>query len=181
MPIKNYEKILLQNNLYLILCKYTRMNALQRSLMPKRRILVVDDELFVRELLLEFFSKEGYEVCAEESGEKAVEKIKSEVFDVALIDLKMPGISGIETLKMIKAISPLTLNIIMTGYPTIESCIDALRSGAYDYVVKPFKLSELKFCVDKALEEHNLKDEINKLRQKIKNLEDELKKYQNHT
>ncbi len=149
--------------------------------MHQRKILVVDDELFVRELLLEFFSKEGYQVCAEESGEKAVEKIKSETFDVALIDLKMPGIDGLETLKRVKAVSPLTLNIIMTGYPTIESCIQALRSGAYDYVVKPFKLAELKFCVAKALEEHNLKDEIQSLRQKIKSLEDELKRYQNQT
>jgi DNA-binding NtrC family response regulator len=144
--------------------------------MSKGKILVVDDELFVRDLLLEFLGREGFEVVAVESGERALETVKVSAFQLALIDLKMPGISGLETLKEIRKISPLTQNIIMTGYPTIESSIEALRSGAYDYVVKPFKLSDLKASIDKASQEYNLKVEIEKLRDRIKNLEEELKR-----
>ncbi|MCK4385582.1 MAG: response regulator [candidate division Zixibacteria bacterium] len=145
--------------------------------MSGEKILVVDDELFVRELLLEFLSKEDYEVVLADSGEKAVELFKSEPAEVALIDLKMPGMDGIKTLKKIKEVDPNTLSIIMTGYPTLESSIEALRCGAYDYVIKPFKLKKLKNSVEKALHEYNLKTEIGKLKNRIRTLEEELKKY----
>lgn len=84
---------------------------------------------------------------------------------------------GIETLKKIKEVDPNTLSIIMTGYPTLESCIEALRCGACDYLIKPFKLNELKNSVEKALHEYKLKTEIGKLKDRIKTLEEELKKY----
>jgi two-component system response regulator AtoC len=145
--------------------------------MPGEKILVIDDELFVRELLFEFLSQEDYEVVLADCGEKAVGVIQSEPVKVALIDLKMPGMDGIETLKKIKEADPNTLSIIMTGYPTLESSIEALRCGAYDYVIKPFKLNELKSSVEKALHESKLKADIEKLKKRIKTLEEELKKY----
>lgn len=138
---------------------------------------MVDDELFVRELLFEFLSKEDYKVVVADCGEKAVELTRSKPAEVALIDLKMPGMNGIETLKKIKEVHPNTSSIIMTGYPTLESSIEALRCGASDYVIKPFKLSELKNSVEKALREHKLKTEIGGLKNRIKTLEEELKKY----
>ena len=144
------------------------------------RILVVDDELFVRELLLEFLSSQGYEVSLADSGEKAVKLLQAQPADVILLDLKMPGIDGIETLKQIKEIDPNALAIIMTGYPTIESSIEALRHGAYDYVVKPFKLNELKFSIEKALQEHRLKVEIGQLKGRIAQLEGELERFTDH-
>jgi two-component system response regulator AtoC len=145
--------------------------------MSQEKILVVDDEVFIRELLFEFLTREDYEVVLADCGEKAVELIKSQPVGVALIDLKMPGIDGIETLKKIKEEDPDTLSIIMTGYPTLESSIEALRSGAYDYVVKPFKLNELKSSLEKALHECKLKKEIGELKNRVKTLEEELKKY----
>ena len=147
--------------------------------MTPERILVVDDELFVRELLLEFLSSQGYEVSLADSGEKAVELMQIEPANVVLVDLKMPGMDGIQTLKEIKKTTPDALGIIMTGYPTIESSIEALRQGAHDYVIKPFKLNDLKSSVEKALGEQKLKVEINQLKGRIKQLEAELETFSN--
>jgi DNA-binding NtrC family response regulator len=144
--------------------------------MSSAKILVVDDELFVRELLLEFLSIQGYEVSLAESGEKAIELIYTQPADVVLLDLKMSGMDGIETLKQIRKTSPHTLAIIMTGYPTIESSIEALRHGACDYVIKPFKLNDLKSSIENALREHELKSEIGELKGRIVELEAELEK-----
>jgi two-component system response regulator HydG len=146
--------------------------------MAREKILVVDDELFVRELLSEFLGKQGFGVFLAESGEKALEVAKSIPVQIALIDLKMPGLDGIQTLKELKKITPEILPIIMTGYPTIESAVEALRSGACDYVIKPFKLNELRSSIDRVLKEHQLKYEIDELKGKIKGLEEELKNYQ---
>lgn len=142
--------------------------------MSTESILVVDDELFVRELLLEFLSSEGYEVTLADSGEKALELMQIQPSSVVLMDLKMPGMDGIQTLKEMRRTAPDTLAIIMTGYPTIESSIEALRQGAHDYVVKPFKLNDLKSSIEKALGEQKLKAEIDQLKERIRQLETEL-------
>jgi len=144
--------------------------------MSSERILVVDDELFVRELLLEFLSAQGYEVSLADSGEKAVELMQTQPADLVLVDLKMPGINGIEALRQIKKIAPDVRAIIMTGYPTIESSIEALRHGAYDYVIKPFKLDDLKSSIERALREHTLKVETSQLKDRIEQLETELER-----
>ncbi|MBD3233950.1 MAG: response regulator [candidate division Zixibacteria bacterium] len=146
--------------------------------MSSLKVLVVDDETFVRDLLEEFLAKQGYSVVLAESGEQAVEVARGNDLDVALVDLKMPGIDGLETLNRLNKVQPHMPVIIMTGYPTIETSIKALRLGAYDYVVKPFKLNELKIAVEKALKERKLKVEIDHLRNKIKAIEGELQRYE---
>ncbi len=147
--------------------------------MSSEKILVVDDELFVRELLMEFLSTQGYEVILADSGEKAVQLINSQPVDVVLLDLKMSGMDGIETLKQIKKNVPDAIAIIMTGYPTIESSIEALRHGACDYVIKPFKLNDLKSSIENAIREYKLKTEIGRLKNRITELEAELQKASN--
>lgn len=147
--------------------------------MASEKILIVDDELFVRELLLEFLSMQGYEVILADSGEKAIQMMNTQPADVVLLDLKMTGMDGIEALKQIRNSAPGAIAIIMTGYPTIESSIEALRHGACDYVIKPFKLNELKSSIENALEEHKFKSEIGKLKDRINELETELKRASN--
>ena len=139
--------------------------------MPSDSVLVVDDELFVRELLDEYFTKLKFSVDVAESGEAALELVKQNSYNVALIDLKMTGVNGLETLKQIKVTDPDVVVILMTGYPTVESSIDALRAGAYDYIVKPFRLNELKDIVTGAIKEFDVRREISALKKKVYNLE----------
>ena len=147
-------------------------------MMPEETILVIDDDAFIRELLSEFLTKQGYKVLLAESGEKALDMLDPGAVRVALIDLKMPGIDGVETMKGIKTRDAGVLIILMTGYPSIESAVEALRSGAYDYVIKPFKLNELKATIEHAINEQTIREEINDLKLKINQMEDDLKKYQ---
>jgi DNA-binding NtrC family response regulator len=141
------------------------------------RILVVDDEQFVRELLLEFFKKMEFEVVTAADGGAGINACRSGRFDAALVDLKMPGKSGIDVLAEIADIAPALPVIVMTGYPTIDSSIEAIRKGAYDYIIKPFKLQELKELIDRAIKEQTLSREIEDLRERLTNVEAELRQY----
>ncbi len=144
--------------------------------MTKEKILVVDDQPYILDLLSDFLFREGYQVVLAESGEKAAEIVKTASIHLALIDLKLPGIDGIATLQKINQIDPHVLSIIITGYPTQQSSVQAIKAGAYDYVTKPFKLEELKKIIEKALKEYQLRQEIVELKEKIKKMEAELKK-----
>jgi len=144
---------------------------------PEHNILVIDDEVFVRELLEEYFDRLDYDVKTVGSGEDGIAAVRQSRFGVVLVDLKMPGKDGIETLREIRKIDPLCLAIIMTGYPTIDSSIEALRAGAYDYVIKPFKLSELREVVDRAAGEYKFKAEVERIQRNIQTVEGELRDY----
>jgi len=126
----------------------------------------------------EFLTKQGYKVLLAESGEKALEILEPGTVQVALIDLKMPGMDGVQTMKGIKTRDAGVLIILMTGYPSIESAVEALRSSAYDYVIKPFKLNELKTTIERAINEQTIRGEIDDLKIKINQMEGDLKKYQ---
>ena len=106
-------------------------------------ILVVDDDEIVRESLLEWLREDGYHVEAAEDGFKALEKFKDRSWNIALVDLKMPKMDGLELMEKIKEIRPETQVIIITAYATVNTAVQAIKVGAYDYLVKPFNLAEL--------------------------------------
>ncbi len=144
---------------------------------PTATLLVVDDEQFVRDLLEDFFAKNGYTVTTAANGETAIDCCRADRFDAALVDLKMPDRTGTDVLGELRAIDPNLPVIIMTGYPTLDSSVEAIRRGAQDYVVKPFRLQDLKERVDRAVRTRALTRDIDELRTRLAAVEDELRRY----
>ena len=139
--------------------------------MKEHKILVVDDELFVRELLEEYFSKLDFEVHVASAGPSALKLVAENQYKVALIDLKMADMDGIEVLQSIRELDENLIVILMTGYPTVESSVEAMRAGAYDYVIKPFRLNELKDIISRAIKEHQMRCEISDIKARVEALE----------
>ncbi len=133
-------------------------------------VLVVDDEPMFRDLLTETLSRMGIGVEAVESGEKAVERVGAERYDLIISDMRMPGISGIEVLKAAKERSPSTEVIMITAYGTIENAVEAMKIGAYDYITKEPHIDHIELVVRKALEHQRLKSENLVLRREIDGL-----------
>lgn len=131
------------------------------------RILVVDDEEIVRTSISDCLTKDGYDIVAVEDGHKAIEQIKGGDWDLALVDLRMPGIDGFKVLKKISEISPNVPVIIITAYATVESAVTAMKEGAADYLMKPFTADELRIRVEKVLEKRRLATENIYLRQEL--------------
>jgi DNA-binding NtrC family response regulator len=111
--------------------------------MEKASILVVDDDRAIRESLNSLLSDKGYDVFTVEDGHQAIDAVRQREWDIALVDLKMPGIDGLEVLREVTKISPNTRVIIITGYATVESAVEAMKQGAVDYIAKPFTVDEL--------------------------------------
>jgi DNA-binding NtrC family response regulator len=133
----------------------------------KEKILVVDDEKIIRESLFHWFENDGYIVDTAESGETGLKKFLAESSDLLLVDLKMPGMGGLELLKEIKKIDPETIVIMITAYASVSSAISAIKDGAYDYVTKPVDPDDLANLVSKALEQKNLRFENKMLKTNI--------------
>jgi two-component system response regulator PilR (NtrC family) len=131
------------------------------------RVLVVDDDQSLREFLAITLSREGFEVETAASGPAALEKVAEVPIDLALVDLKMPGMDGLETLRRLKEANETISVVIVTAFSTTTTAIQALKEGAYDYLIKPFKVDELKLVVQKALEERRLRWENLRLRREI--------------
>jgi two-component system response regulator HydG len=125
----------------------------------KPEILVVDDESSHRQMIKAVLSAEGYEIREANDGLKAISAVEERFYDLVLMDIRMPKMDGIEALKKIKDTSPGIPVIIMTAYATVNTAIDALKSGAYDYLTKPLDIEELKILVAKALRFHKLEQE----------------------
>lgn len=126
----------------------------------RKRILVVDDEETARVTLEVLLAKEGFDVTLAKNGREAIERIKQAQFDLALVDLVMPDINGMETLGEIKRISPKTNVIIITGFGTIDNAVEAVKKGAVNYVLKPFKKNEIQSIIKRALEEVRFEETV---------------------
>ena len=129
----------------------------------KERILVVDDDQHLRKTLADILRVKGYEPVVAASGGEAIAAAKQELFALALIDLKLPDVGGIEVMARIKAISPLTEAIILTGHASMDSAIEATGQGAFSYLLKPYQMEELLLAIRHAVERKQAQEEILRL------------------
>jgi len=106
-------------------------------------ILVVDDELLIRDLLYDFFSGQGWQIMVAESSEKALQILGDTKVDLLLTDIKMPELDGLQLAAQVKEENPGLPVVVMTGYPSVESAVTALRAKVEDYVIKPFNINQL--------------------------------------
>ena len=130
-------------------------------------VLVVDDEEIMREILETLLTREGYEVRLAESGDEGVELAKSHAFDAAIIDVMMPGMNGLETLAELKKLDDDLPAVMITAFASVETAIAAMKSGAFDYITKPFKNDEVLVVLRNALERRRLVAENTALRQNL--------------
>ncbi len=118
----------------------------------KYKVLVIDDEARIRDVAGRMLSKDGFEVATAPTGEAGMRMIDEEHFDIILLDLMMPGLSGLEVLPRLKARHPYSVVIVITGYATLEYSIEAMKKGAFDFIPKPFSPRELRIVIAKAIE-----------------------------
>jgi DNA-binding NtrC family response regulator len=131
------------------------------------RILVIDDEPDVLNIIVEILKTAGYDVVSAPNGEAGIKALDSNLFDLVFTDLMMPGIGGMDVLQHAVTRSPKTLCIILTGYGTIESSVDAIKNGAFDYITKPITSKALLIAVEKALNFQSLKEENSRLKKEL--------------
>ena len=131
-------------------------------------LLVVDDERAIREACREVAQSLGFNTSVAESAEHAFRVLEAQGVDVILLDLKLPGTGGLEALRQFKARRPDAVVIVVTGYATVQSAVQAMKNGAYDYVTKPFSMDELKLLLERVASHLKLKTENRMLREKIK-------------
>ncbi|MFA7404221.1 MAG: sigma-54 dependent transcriptional regulator [Pelobacteraceae bacterium] len=128
------------------------------------KILIIDDEAFIRENVSRILSEEGYQVCQASDAREATEQVASGEIDLALLDLNLGPEDGIDVLKVLKDLDPELLVIIITGFGSVESAVDALKMGAFHYMKKPFKADALRVIVKLALQTQTLKREVRNLK-----------------
>jgi DNA-binding NtrC family response regulator len=138
--------------------------------MSGRRILIVDDELSVRSSLGEWFQEDGFQVQTAEDGEAALRAMDRGPYDIVLLDLKMPGMDGIAVQKRVREIDPEATIIILTAYASVQTAVEALKLGAFDYVTKPVDPDELSNLVRNALRTRALAEENVRLKEKVSEL-----------
>ncbi len=134
----------------------------------KGLIHIIDDEPIIHEVLSELLTSEGYATESSSGGEEALKKFVHQEYDLILLDLLMPGMDGIEVLRQLKKIDPHAVIIIITAYASVESAISAMKTGAYDYIQKPFKHDDLILTIERALEHNKLLKENLRLKSELK-------------
>src|SRR5213592_186388 len=135
--------------------------------MDHPRVLVVEDDKDVGELLREALSRWGYDVTLAANGREAVRLISHQIFDAALVDIWMPEMDGLQVLDEVKRHDPALEVVMMTGNPMVETAVQALKSGAYDYLIKPLNLDELQHLMQQVLEKRFLSREVHSLRSRL--------------
>jgi len=131
------------------------------------RVLVVDDEMSILLLLKEALGQWGYEVTCASTGAEGLATLRNQMFDAVLTDVRMPDMSGLDLLREVKRQDESVEVVIMTGYPTIASAVEALKEGAYDYLSKPLILDELRHLMQRLMERRFLRGEVNALRARL--------------
>ena len=137
-------------------------------MIAKGIIHIIDDEPVIHDVLGQLLTSEGFEIEISGSGEEALTKQAARSFDIILLDLLMPGLDGIETLKRIRHLDPQAMVVIITAYASVESAIAAMKTGAFDYIQKPFKHDDLLMTIDRALEHKRLRDENLRLKDELR-------------
>ena len=135
--------------------------------MNRARILIVEDELIARENLDHVLRKEGYDTVAVESGQLAFQELEKGEFDLVMTDLRMQLVDGLQVLERTKELYPDTEVIMITGYATVSTAVEAMQKGAYHYLSKPYKIEEVRILVRKALEKRGLRQEVMDLKRQV--------------
>lgn len=134
------------------------------------RILVVDDDPFMRDSLIDSLGEAGHRVQGVESGHAGLDAISENAFEMVITDLKMPGMSGLEFLRKVLEHDPSIPVLLVTANGTVETAVEAMRVGAFDYILKPFGAEELRLLVSKSLEHRRLVGENAVLRRELSTL-----------
>lgn len=140
-----------------------------KEIIKKAEILLVDDEPVICDTLCSILEEDGYKVETAKTGEEAINLAKENNFNVALLDLKLPDMDGMEVLHELRQINPVLCAIIITAYPTTESAIRAIQEEAYEYITKPFDIGHVKLVIKRGLEERQLEFEVKKLLNNVQN------------
>ena len=128
------------------------------------RVMVVDDEENIREVLSNYLNSLGYEVETANDGQDALEKFEVGGYDLIISDLLMPTIDGLELLKKIRDKDREVIFLMITGYPSIETAVEAIKKGAYDYITKPFHMEDVKLRIERAFEKKNLRQRLSTIK-----------------
>jgi len=139
-----------------------------------KHVLVVDDEVGIRESLKLILEKEGYAVSAASNADEAFKLMRQGGIDLLITDIRMAGMDGVELLKLTKSISPYTEVIMITGYASVDSAVESMKEGAYDYITKPFKKADILRAVSKAIEKQTLALDNLSLKKQVETLESNL-------
>ena len=134
---------------------------------PAVRVLVVDDDSGMRVMLADHLASMALSVSSARSGDDALELFHSQAFDIVITDLVMPGVDGMAVLQAARESNPGTHVVVMTGYSSLKTAIDSVRSGAFDYLTKPFELVQIDIIVNRILENRRLRAENVELNRKV--------------
>jgi DNA-binding NtrC family response regulator len=129
------------------------------------KVLIVEDDEVLRQLLIDVLSDQGYQIEAAETGEDGLSAMEQDVFDTILLDINLPGMDGMDVLRLAPTRQPDAQVVMMTAFGTVDTAVEAMKQGAFDYINKPFSTDELLLTITRALEEQNLRREVARLRQ----------------